>query len=512
MRNIVSRHWTASRTLALVPLTALLSVTLAAQAPTRQPPPAPTPDERLVSSMHAVSSNAILDWVKVLSSERFAGRLTGTPGYDSAAAWSVDLLRSWGYQPAGDRGTWYQTFPNPYTLVRPGTELSVHVPQGGGREIVKSYAWERDFFQGSTSDSGTVTAEAVYVGYGATAPELGYDDYAGVDVKGKIVVVEPEAPMGPEPDTALFRKWRPYSFHDYKMKNAARHGAAGMVYDYHLANPNGVWVKGLILTYVSRTVMDDLFAGLPVTHAQTVDQIRQTLAPASRPLGKTVTLSNNTQHHPEGIGSNVIAILPGSDPVLKDEVIVLGAHLDHLGYNHELMPGAHDNASGVAVLLGAAEALTRAKVPLKRSVLLILFGAEEQAVKGSEYYVAHPVVPNSRIKAFLNLESVGRGERIGVSSGKEYPEIYAALERANNQYVHRVMGASSNRNLARPRQDAAHFLWAKIPTVSIGVGGAPPLPYATYHTSKDRWEILTPEIMEDLARIVFLSTVELANR
>ncbi len=502
---------TPARTRALISLCSLAAASVGAQPPTRAPQAPPSPQERLVTAMHGISSNVILDWVKELTSEKFGGRLTGTPGYDSAAAWSVALLRGWGYQPAGDKGTWYQKFPNPYTLVRPGTELSLHLPLSGG-EIMKSYTWEKEFFQGSTSDSGRVTAEAVYVGYGITAPELGYDDYAGVDVKGKIVVLEPEAPIGPEPDTALFKKWRPYSFHDYKISNAAKHGAAGMVYDYHIANPNARFVKGLILTYVSRVVMDDLFTGLPVSHRQTLDQIRSALKPASRPLGKTMTLANNTQYHPEGIGSNVIAILPGSDPALKDEYIVLGAHLDHLGYNHELMPGAHDNASGVATLLAAAEAIARAKVPMKRSVLLLLFGAEEQGVAGSEYYVAHPVVPNAKIKAFLNLESVGRGERIGVSSGKEYPETYGAMERANTQYVHRAIGAFSNLNLARPRQDAAHFLWAKIPTVSIGTSGAPPLPFASYHTSKDTWQILTPEIMEDLAQIVFLATVDLANR
>ena len=151
-------------------------------------------------------------------------------------------------------------------------------------------------------------------------------------------------------------------------------------------------------------------------------------------------------------------------------------------------------------------------MPLKRSVLFILFGAEEQGVKGSEYYVAHPFIPNAKVKAFINLESVGRGERIGVGSGRNYPEIYEVMERLNAKYVHRPISASQNANLARPRQDAAHFLWANIPTVSIGVSGAPPLPYASYHTTKDRWEILTPEIMEDLARVVFLSTVELANK
>ena len=86
---------------------------------------------------------------------------------------------------------------------------------------MKSYVFEDEYYPGSTADSATATAEVVYVGFGITAPELGYDDYKGVDVKGKFVAFEPEAPMGPEPDAELFKKWRPYSFHDYKMKNAA---------------------------------------------------------------------------------------------------------------------------------------------------------------------------------------------------------------------------------------------------------------------------------------------------
>lgn len=508
----MSRFRYFARPLAFIAAGTLAIVSAGAQPPTRAAQAPASPQDRLVTAMHGISSNVILDYVKEMTSEKYGGRLTGTPGYDAAAAWTVGLLKGWGYQPLGDQGSWYQKFPNPYTLVLPGTELSLRLPQPGGGEVVKSYVWEKEYFQGSTSDAGKLTAEAVYVGYGITAPELGYDDYAGVDVKGKIVVMEPEAPMGPMPDTVLFKKWRPYSFHAYKIENAAKHGAAGMVYNYHIANPNARFVKGFILSYVSQVVMDDLFAGLPVSHRQTVDAIRKTLKPASRPLGKTMTLMNTTEYHPEGIGSNVIGVLPGSDPALKDEYVVLGAHLDHLGYNHEMMPGAHDNASGVAVLLAAAEAITKSKVPLKRSVLLLLFGAEEQGVAGSEFYVAHPVVPNAKIAAFLNLESVGRGERIGVSSGVEYPAIFEAMKRANDAYVHRPMNAFANLNLARPRQDAAHFLWAKIPTVSIGTSGAPPLPYASYHTTKDRWEILTPEVMEDLARITFLATVDLANR
>ncbi len=496
----------------LIPLAVVSCVAFPAA---RQADPArtsPTGPDRNLVAMHGISSHTILDWVKVMASERFAGRLTGTPEYDACADWAAGLLKSWKYLPAGDKGTYFQTFKNPYTLVKPGSQLTLHIPVPGGGTVAKHYVWEAEYFQGSTSDSGTLTADTVYVGYGITAPELGYDDYAGLDVKGKIVVVEPEVPVGPEPDATLFKKWRPYSFHDYKMKNAVQHGAAGMIYDYHIVNPNSVFLKGFLVSYVGRAVMDDLFAGQPETHQQTVAKIRKSLQPASRPLGRTMTIRNTTEHHPEGVGSNVIAILPGSDPVLKDEAIIIGAHLDHLGYNHEMMPGAHDNASGAAVLLGVADAVNRAGLPLKRTLVFILFGAEEQGVKGSEYYVAHPVVPNGKVVAMFNLESVGRGEIINVGSGRNHPQIFDVMDRANQRYVHRVMTASANANLARPRQDAAHFLWAGIPTVSIGTGGAPPLPYASYHTTKDRWEILTPEVMEDLARIVFWSTIELANR
>jgi len=498
------------RALFALALVSLLAVPALAQP--QRAAQAQTPEDRLLTAMHGISSNTILDWVKEMVSEKYEGRLTGTPSYDASAAWAAGLFKAWGYKPAGDAGTYVQKFPNPYTLVRPGAELTLHLSVPGGGTVLKSYAFEDEYYPGSTSDSANATAEVVYVGFGITAPELGYDDYKGVDVKGKFVAFEPEAPMGPEPDAELFKKWRPYSFHDYKMKNAADHGAIGVVYDYFIVNPNCAFIRGFQWSAVSRVVMEDLFAGTGKKHSDVVAGIRKTLQPASLPLGKTMTMKNVTEHHPEGVGSNVMAWREGSDPVLKDEVVILGGHLDHLGLNPVLMPGAHDNASAVAVAFAVAEALTKAKVPMKRSVLFILFGAEEQGVKGSEYYVAHPFIPNAKVKAFINLESVGRGERISVGSGRNYPEIFEVMERLNAKYVHRPISASQNANLARPRQDAAHFLWANIPTVSVGVSGAPPLPYASYHTTKDRWEILTPEIMEDLARVVFLSTVELANK
>jgi hypothetical protein len=468
-------------------------------------------EERLMATMHMISSHTLNDYVREMASEKYQGRLTGTPGFDAAAQWAIKLLSDWKIKPAGDNGTYLQKFPNPYTLVLPGAELVLNIPIGTNGTIKKKYLFEQDFFPGATSDSGTVTAEVVYVGYGITAPELDYDEYRGVDVRGKLVLVEPESPVGPDPDPNEFKKWRPYSFHDYKVKNAAAHGAAGMVYDYHISNPNAAFVKGLVLTYVGPSVVEDLFAGTGKKHDEVVKAIRSTLKPASFALGKSMTMKCVTEHHPEGVGANVIGMIEGSDPELTSEYIIVGAHLDHLGLDDQMMPGANDNASGVAVTLGVAEALARLGVPYKRSVLVILFGAEEQGVRGSEYYVAHPVVPNDHVKGFFNMETVGRGEQISAGGGKNYPQLWEVIDRNNQKYIHRQVRAGFTANLARPRQDAAHFMWASIPSISFGVGGAPSLPYATYHTTKDNIDIITPEIMEDLARLTFLCIVDMAK-
>lgn len=464
-------------------------------------------EEKLLAGLHSISSHPLLDYVRELTSQKYGGRLTGTEDYNACADWVASLLEKWGIAPAGDNGSYLQAFPNPYTLVYQDCAAYLHLPVNKD-EVKKYYHYDDEFIPGGTSGSGEVTAEVIYVGYGTTAPELGYDDYAGVDVKGKIVLMEREVPVSPDENPELFKKWRPYSFHQYKLENAVAQGARGMLYNYGpIGNPNNSYSEGFVYSHVGDVVVADIFAGTGRTHEETVDKIRKTLKPQSFATGKTFTLKNRTEHHPEGIGYNVIGVLEGTDPALKDEVIILGGHLDHLGRCYELMPGANDNASAVAVMLGVAEAMAGCPVKPRRSIVFLFFGAEEQGVAGSEYYVNHPSFPLEKTVALLNLDGVGCGDKIDVLAGKNFPELWGFLEKANEKYVHRIVRPSSWANIARPRLDAARFLRNNVPSISFSASGA----RSYYHVSKDNIDTITPEIMEDLAQILFAGLLDMGD-
>ena len=470
---------------------------------------------KIVDAMHLISSNTLYDYVKELVSDKFGGRLTGTKEYEACAAWVESLLKAWGVQPAGDNGTYRQKFPNPFTQVFPGGVCVMQIPVKNG-VINKSYRYEDEFIPGGTSGSGEVTAEVVYVGYGITAPELGYDDYKGVDVQGKIVLLDPEVPVGPGEKTLdMFKKWRPYSFHQYKLRNAAAHGAKGMLYNYGpIGNPNNAYAEGFIYHHVGEAVVKDVFAGTGKTYGDTVGKIRKELKPQSFATGKTFTIKNITEHHPDGVGFNLIGVIPGTDPVLKDEVIVIGGHLDHLGRMWELMPGANDNATAVAVGLGVAEAMAKCAVKPKRTTVFAFFGSEEQSenqgTEGSHYYTEHPIFPLEKTVVMINMEGPGSGDKISASGGKTYPAFWSFVEKANATYIHRRLSTGPAAYPGRPRQDSAWFFWKGVPALTFGSYGFNP-GRSTYHNTHDDLSLITPEIMEDIAQLLFMTVMDISD-
>jgi hypothetical protein len=464
-------------------------------------------NEYLLDAMHSITSGDLFEYVKIQCDEKYQGRLTGTPEYQACAEWLAGQFKDWGLTPAGDNGAWFQWYSIPYTLVLPDCGLSMKIPYKNSGIITKNYEYITEYMPGSTSGNGEVTGEVVYAGYGITAPELGYDDYAGIDVKGKIILIEREAPVDPAAGAEKFNPWYEYSFHQYKMANAIKHGAAGMIYNYGpIANPNNDYSENFIYVHIGDSVVRDVFAGTGFKHSDVVAKIRSQLKPGSFNTKKIMTIKMSTRHIPAGKGTNVIGMLKGSDPELSRETIIIGAHLDHLGKCYEIIPGANDNASAVAVMMGVAKALTLNKISLKRSVLFIAFGSEEQALIGSKTYIEHPVVPLEK-SVLLNMDGVGIGHAIGANAGKDFPVLWSFIEESNKNYIHRRLTTNSFSNLGRPRLDAARFLKAGVPSLSFYTFGS----VNYYHVPMDNLEIIKPEIMEDLSQLLFMAVVKMAN-
>ncbi len=464
-------------------------------------------DKDVLQSMRSISSEALMDYVKIMCDEKYAGRLTGTKEYQDCAEWLAGEFSKWGLSPAGDDGNWFQWFNVPYTLVLPDCGVSLNIPLKGGDVISKQYRYVTEFVPGSTSGSGEVTGEVVYAGYGITAPELNYDDYAGIDVRGKIILIERESPVSPGAGAEKFNPWYKYSFHQHKLENASKHGAIGMLYNYGpIANPNNSYIENFVYVHVGDSVVKDMFTGTGINYRENLDRINKTLKPASINTGKNVTIKMSTQHFPDGKGCNIIGLLKGSDPELSKEVIMIGAHLDHLGKCYEMMPGANDNASAVAVMLGMAKALAQNNISLKRSVMFISFGSEEQALLGSKKYIEDPVFPLVK-SVLLNMDGVGAGKSISAAAGENYPAMWTIVKEQNSAYIHANLFTNYFSNLGRPRLDAAIFMRAGVPSLSFATTGLP----TPYHLPGDNVEIIDPEMMEDVCQLLFMALVKMAN-
>jgi Zn-dependent M28 family amino/carboxypeptidase len=284
-----------------------------------------------------------------------------------------------------------------------------------------------------------------------------------------------------------------------------------LLYVGTIANPNTSFLENFIYAHISEKVSEKILADAGKNYADVKKELAEFKTPSfALNSGQKVTIEASTKYFPDGKSCNVIGLIEGSDPVLKNEVIIVGAHLDGQGYLGELFPSALDNASGVADIMGAAKALADSEVKPKRSVLFILIGGEECGLYGSKFYADNPVFPIEKTVFMINLDMVGNGTGFFVSSGKSYPEIYRHFETANQNYLHRKMDASEwRKSYGRPRSDAANFENAGIKTLSLWTRDSVFPVY--YHHPKDKIDVLTPEIMEDAAKLLYLSILGVAN-
>ena len=466
----------------------------------------------LLKQFHQISEREIYGWVEKLCDPEYKGRLTGTPQYLDVANWIAGMLNEWGVAPGAPDGTYLQWFDRPWVEVQNTGELKLLLPQKNGETIIKHYSFPGDAVVGMATGSGEITAEVVFAGYGITAPELGYDDYKNIDVNGKIVLINRDVPYK-DPSNPEYSKWVKYCYHIEKLQNAVRHGARGLLYiDGNSANPNIAYDPSIIVFGIGPTVTADIFAVCNKDMNEIFAGIDKSFKPASFNTGVTMSLKAISSYHPTGKGCSVIGMIPGTNPELKEESVIVGGHLDGVGFIGDIVfHGAWDNATGIADMLAAAKALGLSGIKPERTIIFIFTGGEEVGLLGSKEYVKNPTLPLDRVVCYINLDMVGNGTGIGIANGNSYPELLECFQSANSEYIHRPFSSSEKQPFyGRPRSDTGPFDEAGVKTMSVYVSGA--YKQGFYHLPDDKPETITTEVMEDVAKMLYIGLLRMANK
>jgi len=396
-------------------LAALLPVAVAASAA----PTAASPD---------FSADRFRAHVSFLSDDLLEGRDTGSRGYDIAAAYVASQFEGLGLKPGGTGGGWFESVPlRRATLVGPKPVVTISGPTG-----------RRDWENGSDVLVGPSVAEqvqdieapVVFAGYGLDSPPQGVDDYAGLDVRGKVVAVLAGAPTDLPSEIAAHLS-------DTKDAAAARRGAIGLVVlPTDLSEKATPWPVRIRHASAPRMAWldrdgrpEDEAPGLRIGATLNTSAAEALFAGAAKGFSAVRAEASNTRAHPGGFAlatkirirrssqwaqvnsPEVIGMLPGSDPELRGQYVVLMAHLDHLGIKDDAAPGedriyngALDNAAGIATMLEAARAFVASGKPPKRSVIFIANTGEEKGLLGADYFAHFPTVPIASIAAVVDLD------------------------------------------------------------------------------------------------------------
>jgi aminopeptidase YwaD len=459
-----------------------------------------------------ITGGEIREHITYLASDELQGRDTGSAGERAAGEYLAAAFARYGLEPMGEDGSYFLPFPvaGEASVKR----ATVRMERGA---FYRDFELGRDFQPFGFSGSGELDVPVVFAGYGITDPQRGYDDYAGLDVRGKAVLIlrhEPREKDGQASAHAHFTT---------KAINAREHGAVALLIATDPLNhaddeslvPFGMGGGddlGVIALHVRQSLARGLvrLAGKDLTEVQ--KKLDEALAPDSFELGARLRVSVEVERQTI-TARNVVGRLPGSDPALRDEVVVIGAHYDHVGLGAhggldpraegQIHNGADDNASGTSGMLELAQAFAGAERP-RRTIIFMGFSGEERGLLGSEHFVKHPAVPLTSIVAMINLDMIGRLregslEVGGVGTSPGFRELVEAAVAPQG------LKASLDPSGYGP-SDHASFYAAKVPVLFFFTGL-----HDDYHRPGDD----TPKIEFDgaarVARAAFFCAERLAN-
>ncbi len=452
-----------------------------------------------LSGLDAFEPIKLMETVEHLASPELQGRLAGGPGFMQAAREMAQQFERIGLKPGGDDG-FFQNLMTEYADIEV-CRLALIRPDGSERALVLG----RDFTCRGFTGSGDFTAPVVFVGYGLSVPEKGFDDYAGIDARGKIVLAFKETP----PFQADPSGWGESGMPRPKGLVAAAHGARGLLL---VSRPNqerpqkpiGSLLEGegeqdleFPRLQVSVEAGEEIVRSIGLGLAELEARIDSTKAPCSRELKLSARIGVQARYEAKRPSVNVVGIFEGSDPRVKGQCVVLGAHLDHVGTQGReiLFPGANDNASGCAVVLAAARAFAESGARPRRSVIFGLWSSEESGLFGAKRFVERPPVPRDSLIAYLNFDCVGHGDSIAVGGGEGYPQLWR-IARDLDRDDGRLMVEETWKGGGA---DADPFEEAQIPNLYFNSRFS----YTNLHLTTDTPETLNPSLLAAMARLGF---------
>ncbi|HEY1528694.1 MAG TPA: M28 family peptidase [Candidatus Angelobacter sp.] len=438
------------RKLSIAVLVAFTSL-LAAQSQPGLPPAAQ-------KAMNGIDAEKIRATVKYLSDDALQGRGTGQKGGDMAADWIAAQFKSYGLLPAGDHGTYFQQINFFGVTTDPKQTKFAFVPKSGS-EIALKFADDYVVNDQTHAEKSEIDAPLVFVGYGIKAPEYSWDDYKGVDVKGKMLLMLVNEPPSDDPKFFKGRALTYYGRWTYKYEEAARRGAVGVVLIHKTEMASYGW-EVVRNSWGGETSLlrDDSDPKLKSAGWIQLEVARKLASVAGMDLDKMLQDANSRSFKPvelpvrvkETIVSqvrsfasrNVLAQVKGSDPKAAQQAILYTAHYDHLGIHLDepgdnIYNGAADNATGCGILLELGRVLAAADVKPKRTILLAAVTAEEQGLLGSKYLGQHPPIPAQNISLNLNYDDIqplGEPQQL-VVSGAERTSVYPLVEKVAKDFA-----------------------------------------------------------------------------
>ena len=509
--------------------------------------------QEVLQMKSSIKGTMLFSHIDFLASEYCRGRETGERGMDVAIKYITSVLVGTGADRAGEYGSFYQPVKLETVSLDKNIRLTVEYPISGGFvKQVKHARLDWDFLPVNISAEMEVTAQLVFAGYGITAPEHKYDDYKNLDAAGKVVLVMRHEP-GENDEHSPFdgQKLSKYGTLLSKILNAQEHGAVGIMFVTNPLNHDDVSVRGgefmsgtswpiLRKERLERQGDEDLkyrdfsprmriigkdfgvripavmidgkladyILGEKYSLLEIQKKIDKTMTPNSFLLpGQKVTMDIFFKKEAVEAG-NLAAKVEGSDPDLKKEVVIVGAHYDHVGKNNrgQVHPGADDNASGTAVVLELARAFQNLQQKPKRTILFILFTGEEKGLLGSHYYVQDPIFPLEKTLAVIVMDMVGRNDidQMAVIGKYQFPKLFKILDTINKNTVNFQFNFSVEQFIRQ--SDHNPFMRAGIPSVLFNSGMHDQL-----HTPEDTADRIIPDKVEKTAQLVFLTLWEVAN-